>query len=305
MSTITTITREDLAARLATTDSPLVFDVLPAEEFLSGHLPGARNACVFDMTFLEDVEKIVPGRAADLVVYGAGPHDLASRTAAEKLVAAGYTRVTDYRGGLEDWRASGAVVESQPATGPKPTVPADGTHRIDVGSSKIEWTGRNLTGAHSGTIGLREGQIEVAAGQPLRGSFILDMHTIRNVNLEDSGMRQKLLQHLMSEDFFEVRTFPTAEFSLLKFTPLPEAKPGNPNYEIAGELKMKGASHEIVFRAILAPTPDGLFAADAHLDIDRTRWNVLYGSGKFYQKLGKHLVNDEISLSLKLVTIKP
>ena len=48
-------------------------------------------------------------------------------------------------------------------------------------------------------------------------------------------------------------------------------------------------------------TADGLLAADAHFDIDRTRWNVLYGSGKFYEKLGKHLVSDDISLALKLI----
>jgi len=50
-------------------------------------------------------------------------------------------------------------------------------------------------------------------------------------------------------------------------------------------------------------TPDGLIAADEHFDIDRTGWNLLYGSGKFYEKLGKHLVNDAVSLALKLVTL--
>ena len=35
---------------------------------------------------------------------------------------------------------------------------------------------------------------------------------------------------------------------------------------------------------------------------DRTRWNVLYGSGKFYECLGQHLVHDNISLSLHIVT---
>jgi hypothetical protein len=59
-------------------------------------------------------------------------------------------------------------------------------------------------------------------------------------------------------------------------------------------------SNEVTFPAMLAPAADGLLAADAHFDIDRTRWNVLYSSGKFYEKLGKHLVNDEISLALKL-----
>lgn len=302
MSTTPTITREQLAARLATTNAPLIVDVLPAEEFLSGHLPGAVNACVFNMTFLEDVAEFAPDRSSELVVYGVGPHDMASSTAAEKLAAAGYTRVIDFRGGLEDWLASGGLIEGDAAGDQRPMIPADGIHQVHVEKSIIEWTGRNLTGAHSGTIRLSEGEIEVAGGLPLCGKFTLDMQSIRNADLEDSEMHQLLLTHLMSEDFFEVHTFPTAEFRLSKFTPMQDAKPGNPNFEIVGELEMKGVSHGIAFPAILAPTPDGLLAADAHLDIDRTRWNVVYGSGKFYAKLGKHLVHDEISISLKLVT---
>jgi hypothetical protein len=49
--------------------------------------------------------------------------------------------------------------------------------------------------------------------------------------------------------------------------------------------------------------PDGLIAAEAHFDINRTRWKVVYGSGKIYERLGKHLVNDEVSLALSLVTL--
>jgi polyisoprenoid-binding protein YceI len=86
---------------------------------------------------------------------------------------------------------------------------------------------------------------------------------------------------------------------------LPDAPLGNPNFQISGDLTLKGVTRELGFRTILAPTPDGLLAADAHFDIDRTHWNVLYGSGKFYEKLGKHLVNDEISIALKFVTSQP
>jgi polyisoprenoid-binding protein YceI len=73
--------------------------------------------------------------------------------------------------------------------------------------------------------------------------------------------------------------------------------------QVTGELTLKSVTNEIAFPAIIGLTPDGLIAADAHFDIDRTRWNVLYGSGKFYEKLGKHLVNDAVSLALKLVTL--
>ena len=294
------ISRDELISQLADIPATVVIDVLADDEFKAAHLPGAQNACVFDMTFLEDVKKLVPDPATPLVLYGSSVRNLASQTAAEKLAAAGYTHLADYRGGLEDWREAGHAVEGDGAT-PR-LEPRDGKHQIDVEQSKVEWTGRNLTGAHSGTIKLREGSIEIESGRPVRGSFTLEMRDIECADLKDGKMREMLEAHLKSEDFFDVIRFPEAVLLLSRITPLADAPLGNPNYEITGDLTLKGMTRDLSFRAILAPTPDGLLAADAHFDIDRTHWNVLYGSGKFYEKLGKHLVNDEISIALKLVT---
>src|SRR5262249_53948045 len=98
------ISRDELALSLAGPNQPLVIDVLPEEEYNAAHLPGAKNACVFKVTFLDDVEKLASDRSKPLVLYGSSFRDFASATAVEKLVAAGYTHVSDYRGGLEDWR---------------------------------------------------------------------------------------------------------------------------------------------------------------------------------------------------------
>jgi polyisoprenoid-binding protein YceI/rhodanese-related sulfurtransferase len=303
MKSVPQISRDELIARLATRHPPLVIDVLPEEEFKAAHLPGAKNACVFNVTFLDDIKKLVPDRATELVLYGSSARDLASTTAAEKLLAAGYNTVNDYRGGFADWRAAGQPVDGDPGAQVREARPRDGTHQIDVKKSKVEWTGRNLTSEHTGTIKLREGSIEIVDGRLLSGSFTLDMRSIEDVDIEDEGMRQLLVHHLKSDDFFDVQRFPDAEFRVSRIKILPDAKAGNPNCELAGELKMKGVVREIAFRTILGQTPEGVLAADAHFDIDRTKWNVVYGSGKFYEKLGKHLVNDEISLALKLITI--
>jgi rhodanese-related sulfurtransferase len=303
MNSAQEISREDLIFRLAGMERPLVIDVLPQEEYNASHLPGARNACVFKVTFVEDVKKLAPDRSKPLVLYGCSSRDLASGTAAEKLAAAGYTQVANYRGGLEDWRAAGQPVEANTTAAQRRVTPRDGIHRINTEKSRIEWTGRNLASTHSGTIRFRSGQIEMHDGRPVRGAFTLDMDTIENTDIADSGMRQVLIHHLKSDDFFDVQRFPVAEFDLLNFAALPDARPGSPNFEVTGKLTLKGVSSDISFRTILAPTADGLLGADAHFDIDRTCWNVLYGSGKFYQKLGMHLVNDEISLALKLVAL--
>lgn len=303
MESTSKITRDELVARLAEKNPPLVIDVLPEEEFRAVHLAAARNACVYNVTFLDDVKKLAPDSSKPLVVYGSSERSLASATAAEKLIGAGYADVADYRGGLEDWRDAGMPVEGDPSVVKSQAELREGTHPIDIGKSRIEWTGRNLMSAHSGTIRLCEGGIEIAQGLPVSGSFTVDMNTITNADIEDAELRQLLIDHLKSDDFFDVQRFPDAKFQLSRVVMLSDARPGNPNCEVSGELTMKGISREVAFRAVLGQTVEGLLAADAHFDIDRTQWNVLYGSGKFYEKLGKHLVHDEISLALKLVTL--
>ena len=296
------ITTDELAAQFEGEHPPFLLDVMPAEEFAVGHIPWARNACVHETVLLEEVAKLLPDPETSVIVYDSGPYNLASTTAAEKLRGAGYTRVMEYREGLAEWMA-----REKPVIGTGPAVSTavlrDGLHSLDPAKSRIEWIGRNLLNSHTGTISLRSGSLEIAKGQPVKGAFTLDMYSILNRDLEDPAWRAMLIAHLMSDDFFDVKRYPEATFDLLKATPLTDTKPGSPNYEISGGLCLKGVSRTVSFPAIIESTPEGVIAADAHLDIDRTEWNVLYGSGKFYEKLGKHLVNDTISLSLKLVTL--
>jgi polyisoprenoid-binding protein YceI len=179
----------------------------------------------------------------------------------------------------------------------------NGAHAVDLEKSRVEWTGRSLTAAHSGTMKLSRGEIEVRGGQPIAASFTLDMQSIENTDIEDPEMREMLIRHLKSDDFFDVEKFPEAEFRLTKIEPIANATPGSPNAQVTGDLRLKDVTRALTFAAVLGPTPDGTLAADAHLHIDRTNWNVLYGSGKFYEKLGKHVVNDTILLGLKIVTL--
>ena len=63
---------------------------------------------------------------------------------------------------------------------------------------------------------------------------------------------------------------------------------------------MRGVTEALTFDAVVAPKA-GELVLDAHFDIDRTRWNVSYGSGKLYDHLGMHLVNDDVSLQVSVV----
>lgn len=303
MAAVLEIEANELAERLVASDPPLVIDVLPEEDYRAAHVSGAVNACVFKVSFLDDVMALAGNRERPLVVYGSGREDRASTTAAEKLVRAGCTQLWDFRGGLAEWTASGREVDGEGAVEAGPVAPADGMHRLDTERSRIGWAGRNLLTTHYGTIKLRGGEIEIRGGRLVHGIFSIAMDSIEVADIGDGGLRAMLVRHLESDDFFDTARFPDAEFRIERIAPLPEAMPGTPNCEVAGLLTLRGVCQEIAFPAIIGPTADGRFAADAHFDLDRTRWGVLYGSGKFYQKLGMHLVHDDISFELKLVTL--
>ena len=57
--------------------------------------------------------------------------------------------------------------------------------------------------------------------------------------------------------------------------------------------------------ATITRTPENGLAAEAHFDIDRPRWNIIYGSTRFFEHLGMHLVFDLISIQLRILAFYP
>jgi polyisoprenoid-binding protein YceI len=295
----TTITCAELHACLQGASRPLLIDVLTPEEYACCHLPGAGNACVYEMVFLDRVAELVADRATPLVVYDATGTTLAAASAREKLLAAGYRDVRVLAGGLAGWAAAGLPLEG----GKLPDEPrlGDGTYRLDPKQSVLEWTGRNLNNRHYGRIAFIAGELVVQSGALVHGAVTLDMTSISNLDLQDEGYRQLLLRHLRSEDFFAVDRFPVATIALTGWQAVANATPGTANYLVQGELTIKEVTRPVTFPAAVAPQADGSIKAQAALEIDRTSWGVGYGSGKLFERLGMHLVHDLVTIELFIV----
>ena len=297
------ISIEELQRRMDGTGELYLIDTLPGDHFEKIHLPGALNACVFQVDFPQQIAEIVQERDADLVVYGAGGSSMDALTAADKLLRLGYPSVFVFSGGIAEWHAAGLSLEGEnPASGLiSETVFhfQDGDYTLDAGKS-IEWKGRNANGAHHGAVDLARGQITVK-GDAIQGTFEVDMHTIRNINLEGDPLQPVLVDHLKSDDFFFVKMFPKATFIIEKATPLEGASLTTFNYNIEGRLEIRGVQNRLCFPAAVNPLADGGFSAEAHFDIDRTKWGVICGSSGLYKHLGMHKVYDLISFQLNLV----
>jgi rhodanese-related sulfurtransferase/polyisoprenoid-binding protein YceI len=296
----------------------VLVDTSLAEDFAVEHIPGAQNACVFEVSFLDHVKAlkgIAPGMLArvtgagantaePVIVYGTSARSQASAVAAAKLEAAGYSHVHDLRGGLVEWRSDGNSTEVDSSKRLLVQKLPDGVHPVDVNESVVEWAGRNLASKHNGKLALKWGEVETRDGVPIGAQFVLDMTSISVSDLANPMTRAMLVKHLSSDDFFDVGTYPEAKFVLTTIEPVAEPVLSLPNYNVRGKLRLKGREESVDFPATVGSSDDGSLVAVGHFDIDRTRWGVVYGSGRFFEQLGKHLVSDLISLDLKIVAKK-
>jgi polyisoprenoid-binding protein YceI/rhodanese-related sulfurtransferase len=299
---INTISCKELYQWITEERDFIIIDTLPPEFYQSRHIARAHNACVYEITFPDQVREISSKVNSCIVLYDSSNRSRGAESAAEKLSAIGFTQTYVLSGGIEEWEGSGYPVNVMGPEIEEEPVFADGVHPIDCTESRLEWSGRNLFKKHFGTIVISDGEISIKDGEVTAGSITLDMRSIRNCDLQDQEENSLLIRHLKSEDFFDVERFPTGGFDLLECGVLVGATPGSPNYFIRGKLTLKDVTKEISIPANIVPGENGSIRAQACFDIDRTEWNVSYGSGKLFEKLGMHLVNDTISLELFITT---
>lgn len=297
-----TITPQDLLVEMEGPSPPVLLDLLPPEAYEGEHLAGAASACVYEVGFPGHVKNALGDRPADtpIVVYGLSDDFLAARRGVERLAGIGHRNVRRLLGGLEAWRAAGFPIEGA-GIAPAPPLLADGTHAVDAEASSIGWTGRNAGNLHFGSLRFATGHATVIDGLVADARFVVDMNSITCADIEDPKLNALLVAHLESDDFFDVAHHPTAVFTSRSVTPIDDAPPGLPNCRVEGTLAMRGVEGPLAFNALVGRSFDGRPVAQAHFDIDRTVWGIAYGSGRLFERLGSHLVNDHVSLQLKLV----
>ncbi len=301
------VTPESLHSLLNDSENLLLLDTLPADHFKKVHLPNSKNACVYEINFLDQVHAICSEASTPIIVYGAGSNSLDSRTAAEKLSMAGYSDVTVLEGGIEQWSQAGYPLEGEaPDSGSNPDAERrieDGEYVILPSESRIGWTGRNPSTCHFGTVGISGGNLHID-NSAMQGGVAVDMDSIENLSLAGNELQQVLLSHLKSDDFFFIDAFPAARLNIRSGRFSHEDFPTQPNCELTGTLDLRGVQNDLHFMATVAKGLDNHLHISAHFDLDRTLWGITYGSSRFYKHLGMHTVFDDISIELLIVAEK-
>ena len=169
-----------------------------------------------------------------------------------------------------------------------------GSQKVDAAKSSVKWLGKKVTGQHNGTIAIKEGSLEVEKGKVTGGKVVIDMQSIVVEDIKDAGTNAKLVGHLKSDDFFSVATNPTAELNVTKVV-----SNGN-SHTFTGNLTIKGITNPATFTATSAKEGKATVYKGT-LTIDRSKYNVRYGSNSFFDNLGDKAIYDEFTLDFNLV----
>lgn len=161
--------------------------------------------------------------------------------------------------------------------------------KIEVKDSNIEWEGEKVTGSHEGTIDLKDGYFTMENGELKGGEFVMDMTSITVTDLEGED-KGKLEGHLKSDDFFGVNNHPTAKLVITSV-----AKKSNDTYGVVADLTIKEKTNSITFDLDMDKN-----SASTELTIDRSKYDVRYGSGSFFDNLGDKTIYDNFELDVEL-----
>lgn len=168
------------------------------------------------------------------------------------------------------------------------------TLSVDVSASQVVWKGYKVTGEHTGSVKIKSGDLTMENGTLTGGSFVIDMKSITCTDLEGEW-KDKLVGHLNSEDFFNTSAFPTATLKIARV--IPQDTQGN--YKVQGNLTIKGITKPVKFFAKIDKKGTST-TATASIKVDRSEYDVRYGSGSFFDDLGDKTIYDEFDLNVTL-----
>jgi polyisoprenoid-binding protein YceI len=164
---------------------------------------------------------------------------------------------------------------------------------VDKEKSTLKWYGEKVTGSHWGHIDLQKGWFTWKNDKITDGMFVIDMSTITNMDIEDEEYNAKLVGHLKSDDFFGVSTYPTAKLEIKSSSAFKNNKG-----KVKAHLTIKETTLPIEFEA---QREGNWFMAE--IVIDRSKYDVRYGSGSFFDDLGDKMIYDDFTMTVKIAAM--
>lgn len=165
---------------------------------------------------------------------------------------------------------------------------------LDNAESTIKWTGKKVTGSHWGFIKFSDGTLSVSNGTLKGGTFNIDM-TSMDCQDTKGEYGDKLIGHLKSDDFFASEKFPKSTLVIKSIS-----YKGKGKYLIVADLAIKGITQRVSFPANVSISQSNL-SATATFNINRTKYDIKYGSGSFFENLGDKAIDDNFKVEIKII----
>ncbi|MCF6404933.1 YceI family protein [Chitinophaga filiformis] len=156
--------------------------------------------------------------------------------------------------------------------------------------SNIDWIGRKVTGAHNGTIGIKEGTLIFTDGKLSGGNFVIDTTSIKILDVTDPATNAQFAGHLASDDFFSIDKYPEATLQIT----------GVSGKHVQGDLTIKGITHPVSFDVTVNTDHGDVVTAYGKLVIDRTKYGIKFRSGNFFKDLGDTLIYNDFDLQVTI-----
>jgi len=169
-------------------------------------------------------------------------------------------------------------------------------NNVDLSASLLAWKGTKPGGAHNGTVALKASSLVVENGEVKSGEFVVDMSSIKNLDIKDAKKSAGLVGHLTSGDFFDVATYPTAKFVITST----ENEGGK--LLVTGNLTIKDVTKSIAIPATLTEENGVSVFKSEKFNIDRADFNVKYKSKKFFDNLKDKFIDDLVEISFEVKT---
>ncbi|SHN33024.1 YceI family protein [Chitinophaga sp. CF418] len=156
--------------------------------------------------------------------------------------------------------------------------------------SNIDWIGRKVTGAHNGTIGIKDGTLILTDGKLSGGNFVIDTASIKILDVTDPATNAQFAGHLASDDFFSIDKYPEASLQITAVS----------GKHVEGNLTIKGITHPVSFDVTVNTDNGDTVTAYGKLVIDRTKYGIKFRSGNFFKDLGDTLIYNDFDLQVSL-----
>lgn len=169
---------------------------------------------------------------------------------------------------------------------------------VDLTTSMMTWKGTKPTGEHNGTVALKSGGLVVENGVLKEGEFVINMSTIKNLDMAGSAGAGKIEAHLKNADFFDIAVYPTSTFVITSVLEV-EA-----NLAVTGNLTIKDVTKSITIPAKISSEDGVTTFTSALFNIDRADFNVKYGSKRWIEGLKDKFIDDLVEMSFVVKTIK-